>query len=539
MKGLPMKSLRQLRLMPWCYLLLASAAAADPWQALHGLEVPSTMRRVTYGWVFDDFDAGADPVLARPLTASTVWANGVVDGQTPLIRTGLDLPMGKALLTTRLVAGQHKRAGLDSRLIAEESDLNADGFADQLRWQRSVSGLAQASQEGQLGARLGLRWPNFGLASSYTRLRQRQFPTAAAFAFPDTTAAIGATAEAISLFDLQSGDLLSARVSGSRLLIEQKQHGLGFDLGGRLKSVAAAIGLGLIWEDALDSVTANSSIQVKNIALQQLAARNQRQQLRSLLMALRFDGQHEVERGRNLVWTAGLSVQKPLAPKWSGIERLALYDKDANDPLISWNREQVLQSYDRSRLNGHLGLGLSDEGPLFRYGFGVDWRALSDKANTAFQDQLIYRINDPGIAGQAPVVQLSATGSGDWVIDQKQTTYEYGIGGGGRYAVNSYLGLMMGSRVGYRQSYERQKQTLVATTPISGDKITNGAVVDPLEIPYANFDIPDEILREFSETFIDLNLGFTFHINRADLTTLFTLDDASDLAVIVEGVWRW
>lgn len=530
---------RRLRLLPWCCLLLAAPAAADPWQAMHGLEVPSTIRRVTYGWVFDDFDAGADPVLATPLTASTVWANGVVDGQTPLIRTGLDFPLGKSLLTTRLVAGQHKRAGLDSRLLAEESDLDGNGFADQLRWQRTVNGLDNASQEGQLGARLGLRWPSLGMAASYVRLRQRQFPAAAAFAFPDTTAAIGATAESVSLFDLQSGDLISSRSSGSRLLLEREQHTLGFDLGGRLKSVAAAVGFGLIWENALDSVTANSAIDVNGAAVRQLAERNQRQEVRSIVTALRLDGRHEVGRDRNVVWTGGFSAQIPLAPKWSGIERLALFDVNANDPLDSWNRELVLQNYDRNRFNGHLGLGLCDEGPLFRYGFGVDWRAISDKINVSFQDQLTYRINDPGIPGQAPAVQLSAVGSGDWVIDEKQTSYEYGIGGGGRYAVNSYLGLMMGSRVGYRQSEWRRKQTLAATTPVSGDKITNAEVVDPIEIPYANFDIPDEILREFSETFIDLNLGFTFHINRADMTTLFTLDDASDLAVIVEGVWRW
>lgn len=520
-------------------LALCGEAVADPWLSLHGLDVPSTMRRATYGWVLDDFDSGADPTLSSPLTASTVWANGVVDAEAPLIRAGIDAPVGKALWTNRLQAGQKKISGHDGRLRADEADLDGDGFSDRLLWQRRVAGLAEAGQFGNIGVRSGLRWPDLGVGFSYVRRRDILFPGSSIFAFPTTTVELSSTADATSIFNLDSGEIISARDSASELALKTNRQIFGFDLGGRLGALGGGFGFGYELLNQDDTVTSTTTADLNGAKYGTTAYRNFSRDEGAIVTALRFDGRHSVGVDRFVVWTGGLAIRRPQSAKWLGTEAVAEFDVDAANALEQWIREPILEKQEATRLDARLGIGLSDEGPLFRYGFGLDWRAVSDKSTQTYRDRLIYRINEPGVAGQTPPVFLSADGYGLWTVESAETVYEYAIGGGGRYAVNSYLGLMMGSRVGYRQYDLHWTQTLTASQAVVGNRTTGTGVLDPVEVPYANFDIPDAVLREFSETFVDLNFGFAFNINRADLTTLFTLNDAANLAVVVEGVWRW
>ncbi|RMF17334.1 MAG: hypothetical protein D6761_04510 [Candidatus Dadabacteria bacterium] len=516
------------------------AAAGEPWLPVSNFRDPTTIRELASGWILSDVDAGADPVLASPQTTSTVWARGIAADGTPGLRVGIDVPSGEGAINVRLRVSREQQREVRGTLLASERDVDLDGFTDLLEWGRRVELVGEPRTSDDLAARIAIRMPSWGVGASIAWVRAQVDPVSALFSFPNTSASLAATAESLQVYDLQSGALALDRSQSSVLRQSGQVLRTGLDAGFRGELIGLALGVALVQQRDRDQAQGTQRFQPAGGSLELAADRDLTQQRLGFAFAWRIDGKHDAGPGRFARWTLGARWQQPFSEKWSGSEVLTQLSNDGvAEVRDEWVRERSLLSQKANDVEVRGGVGVTDEGPLFRYGFGADARFSRAVATRRFRDNLTYRIDDPGAANERPASLLRAEGAGDWRAHSENWEAEYAISGGGRYAVTRYLGILLGSRVGYRHGRSDLVQALQSSTPIAGERTTQPNVIDVVELPYTSFEVVDEARQRFAGTFVDVRAGLAFHINRADITTAFALEDAKNTIVSVEGVWRW
>jgi len=521
----------------------ARPAAADPWLSLHPLTVSSPVRTATGGWVLDETDLDQDPLLGAMVTTPTVWAIGEGASERTLT-IGFGAPIWSQRFTLQFQAARDRDQVVRERLQAQTGALDPTGSPDSLRVLQTRQQAQDPESFRRIGIRTGIHSERISLAMFLVVSDDERKPGTGRFAFPTTQVVFGAGgALAEDQFDLDSGALVLSRDLTLDSDLEEKRVEGGGEVSVRFGSVH--VGGSFVWERERqrDRFEARDVGSVGDLSGAVVGNRQLTRRQNRWRTTLRVGGDHgDAADGGSWLWTGGLRFGKAGSAEWRGFESLETQsDQGGNRRLIDeWVREPFLRGDpDETEVVLQGGIGYRRVMDRVRYGLGVDANWRQRTRDFTFRERLVRRVDDPGIPGQRPASFLEAEGFGDWRVDQEETRARAAMSLGGRVEVHRAVQALVGGVVGWRRRDLEFAQTLVDSESVTGERETATNVIDPVSIPFAEFDRQrrEEIKRD--ETFYRTHLGLEIGWAQARIGTLFTWEDLDHVGLRLQGAFTW